>query len=324
VTPAETILALTRHIRDTVRPHLGAWHGRQIAGTAASGDATFVIDEIAEEAIVSFIEREQLSIAYYSEDKGLLEFGRSPEAVLIIDPIDGTRPAVAGFESCVVSVAWADYRPGVTMSDVRYGCISEIKGDNLFIAERGGGARWLGADGLAHPLRLLPITDIARAPLSYEVVARPFEWIGTVLGDIVNAASMKGGCFLFNSTAYSLTRLVTGQLAAVLDVGNRIFRDRPETRERFREIGLGRPIGLFTYDIAAAALIATEAGAIVTDAFGQSFDETPLLDTSADNVKSIVAASTPLLHARLLEAIQEGMDRLDIPSENNIPSETEP
>ncbi len=139
MTPQETVLALTRHIREAVRPHLGAWHGREITGTAASGDATFRIDEHAEEAIVSFIERERLSIAYYSEDKGLIEFGASPEAVLIIDPIDGTRPAVAGFEQCVVSVAWADYRPDVTLADVRLGCIGEIKNDDLFWAERGRG-----------------------------------------------------------------------------------------------------------------------------------------------------------------------------------------
>ncbi len=144
MTPQETVLALTRHIRDIVRPHLGAWHGREIAGTAASGDATFGIDEIAEEAIVSFIEREKLSIAYYSEDKGLMEFGTSPEAVLIIDPIDGTRPAMAGFEACVVSVAWADYAPDAVMGDVRFGCIGEIKNDDLFWAERGQGAHWIG------------------------------------------------------------------------------------------------------------------------------------------------------------------------------------
>ena len=132
------------------------------------------------------------------------------------------------------------------------------------------------------------------------------------MGDIVDAAAMKGGCFLFNSTAYSLTRLLTGQLAAVLDVGNRILRDRPAARDRFLEVGFGRPVGLFTYDIAAAALIATEAGAVVTDAHGNSFDDTPLLDTSEANVKSILAASTPELHESLLAAIDAGMDRLKI------------
>ena len=240
-----------------------------------------------------------------------MEFGQSPEAVLIIDPIDGTRPAVAGFEACVVSVAWADYTASPTMEDVQFGCIGEIKGDDLFVAARGQGAQWLDGQGRTTPLRLLPITEIARAPLTFEAVARPFEWLAIVLGDIINASSMKGGCFLFNSTAFSLTRLLTGQLAAVLDVGHRILHDIPSTRSRYVELGFGRPIGLFTYDIAAAALIATEAGAVVTDAFGHSFDKTPLLDTSEANLKSIVAASTPELHMHLLESIQAGLIRLE-------------
>jgi myo-inositol-1(or 4)-monophosphatase len=312
LTPQETVIALTHHIRETVRPHLGTWQSRRISGTAASGDATFAIDEIAEEAIVSFIEHHNLSIAYYSEDKGLIEFGRSPEAVLIIDPIDGTRPAVAGFESCVVSVAWADYTANVTMGDVRYGCIEEIKNDNLFFAERGKGTKWTTSDGKEHPARLLPIGDMSDAPVSFEAVARPFEWLGVVLADIVNAASLKGGCFLFNSTAFSVTRLVTGQLAGALDIGNRILRDRPETLPRFHELGKGKSIGLFTYDIAAAALIATEAGAIVTDGYGNSFDDTPLLDTSEPNLKSIIAASDPRLHAQMLASIEAGITRLQI------------
>jgi len=312
VTPQETVLALTRHIRDAVRPHLGAWHGRQISGTAASGDATFGIDDIAEEAIVSFIEREKLSIAYYSEDKGLIEFGASPEAVLIIDPIDGTRPAIAGFEACVVSVAWADYAPDVTLGDVRFGCIGEIKNDDLFWAERGRGAHWVGPDGAEKAARLLPIEDIAKAPLTFEVVARPFEWIGVALGEIVDASSMTGGCFLFNSTAFSLTRLMTGQLAATMDIGNRLLRDFPASRERYLALGFGRPIGLFAYDIAAAALIAQEAGATVTDAYGNSLDGTRLLDTSEGNLQSILGASNPILHEKLLAAINAGIARLEI------------
>ncbi len=311
MTPQETVVALTRHIRDAVRPLLGAAQGRAVLGTAASGDATFAIDEVAEEAIVSFIEREGLSIAYYSEDKGLREFGASPEAVLVIDPIDGTRPAMAGFEACVVSVAWADYTPGVTLGDVRCGCVGEIKHDDLFFAERGGGARWIDASGAARPTRLLPIEDIGLAPLSFEAVARPLEWLGVALGPVIDTASLQGGVFLLNSTAFSLTRLVTGQLAAALDVGNRILRDIPATRQRLRGLGRGKPIGLFTYDVAAAALIAAEAGAVVTDAHGRSLASTPLLDTSEGNLISLLAASTPALHGKLLAALDDGIGRLD-------------
>ena len=117
---------------------------------------------------------------------------------------------------------------------------------------------------------------------------------------------MKGGCFLYNSTAYSLTRLLTGQLAGVLDVGNRILRDFPETRDRWVEVGRGRIVSLFTYDIAAAVLIAKEGGAVVTDAYGRSLEKVPLLDTTEANLQTMCAASNSAVHRELLDAIDRG------------------
>jgi myo-inositol-1(or 4)-monophosphatase len=307
MSPQDTVVALAKHIRDEVRPYLGRAQARRITGTAASGDATFAIDDVAEQAIASFIEREKLSVAYYSEDKGLIEFGAHPDAVLVIDPIDGTRPALAGFEQCVVSVALADYSPQATLQDVRCTCIAELKRDDYFLAERGRGAKWIGEGDQLKPLSLLPIEEVDLAPLCFEVAGRPLTLIAKALGPIIDRASLTGGCFVFNSIAYALTRLATGQLAGVLDIGNRLMREEPATRERFVELGRGTAIGIFTYDIAAAALIASEAGAIVTDAWGKPLDKAPLLDVSESNLKTICAASNPVLHERLLAEIDRAM-----------------
>ena len=310
MTPEQIVSSMAVYIRDAVRPHLGTLQGRKLMGVAASGDTTFAIDEIAEEAIVTFIEAHALSIAYYSEDKGLIEFGDHPDGVLVIDPIDGTRPAMAGFEQSVVSVAWAEYKPNVTLGDVRCGCIAELKQDDLFLAHRGGGVKWLRSDGSLQAPRLLPITRIDRAPMSFEIVARPAKIIAEVLGDIIDAASLNAGVFLLNSTAYSLTRLVTGQLAGSIDVGPLIIKELPGKLPAFVALGGGSVIGLFTYDLAAASLIAKEAGAIVTDARGGSIDGVPLLDTSQSNLVSLCAASTPELHTALLASIDAGIARL--------------
>jgi myo-inositol-1(or 4)-monophosphatase len=281
-----------------------------MAGTAASGDTTFAIDNIAEDAIITFIKKHNLSIVYYSEDKGLMQFGENPTGTLVIDPIDGTRPAMAGFEQCVVSVAWAENKPNATLGDVRYGCIADLKLDDIYLAVRGEGVRWIGADGSEKTTKLLPITEIGKAPLTFELAARPARYVSEALGDIMDACSLNGGCFTICSTAYSLTRLVTGQLAAVLDAGPKIYFDIPETRVDFERLGFGKMIGIFTYDLAAAALIAEEGGAIVTDANGDKIDSHPLLDTSTRNVISLCAATTPELHSALLKSIGDGVDRL--------------
>lgn len=88
-------------------------------------------------------QQHDLSVAYFSVDKGLIEFGTHLEFMLIIDPINGTRPAMPGFESCVMSVALADYTANVKMVDGRFDCIEEICGPNVFFAERRRGISWL-------------------------------------------------------------------------------------------------------------------------------------------------------------------------------------
>jgi len=310
--PQETIRALAAHVKASVFPHLGAWRARKVTGVASSGDATFDIDDIAEAAVEEFIREHGLNVAYYSEDRGLVRPypDREPEGILIIDPIDGTRGAVAGFEACVVSIAWADYTPEPTLADVRYAGIAEIKGNLTFSAERDGGLQIADAAGSAVTPFLMPTTEIADMAWTVEVVGAPLELIFAALRDLANPTTVRGGLFILNSSAYELTRLVTGQLAGVVDVRTRLMREFPQTRKRFRTYGGGRLLSLYGYDVAGAALIAQEAGCIVTDAWGRDLSDWKLLDTSEANFGSLLAASNPALHARLVEAVNTGFAAL--------------
>jgi len=312
VTPQETIRALAAHVKNAVLPHLGTWRARKVTGTAHSGDATFDIDDIAEGAVEQFLRDHGLNVAYYSEDRGLVRpfSDREPEGILIIDPIDGTRGAVAGFEACVVSVAWTDYTPEPTLADVRYAGITEIKGGLTYSAERGGGAQIVDGAGNAVPLFLAPTTEIPDMAWTLEVVGAPMELLFQALRDLANPTTVRGGFFILNSSAYELTRLVTGQLAGVVDVRNRLLKDFPQTREQFRIYGGGRLLSLYGYDVAGAALIAQEAGCILTDAWGRDLSDWKLLDTTEPNFGSLIAASNATLHARLLEAINTGFQEL--------------
>ncbi len=89
-------------------------------------------------------------VAFYSEDRGMVNPGGEPRWVLVVDPIDGTRPALAGFESACVSVAAAPLDGEPTMADVEVGCVVEIKSGERFLAVRGvrgrAGAAAVGAD----------------------------------------------------------------------------------------------------------------------------------------------------------------------------------
>ena len=312
MTPQETIRGLAAHVRAAVLPHLGTWRARKVTGIASSGDATFDIDDIAEESVEQFIRDNGLNVAYYSEDRGLIrpDESREPDGILIIDPIDGTRGAIAGFEACVVSVAWADFKPEPTLSDVRYAAVADIKGSLTFSAERGGGVQIFDASGSSIAPFLSPTTEIPSMAWTLGVVGAPLDLIFRAVRDLTNTTTVRGGFFILNSSAYELTRMLTGQLAGVVDVRNRLMKDLPQTVEAFREYGGGRLLCLYGYDVAAAALIAQEAGCVLTDAWGNSLADWKLLDTTEPNFGSLIAATNATLHARLLETVNAGFDRL--------------
>lgn len=64
------------------------------------------------------------------------------------------------------------------------------------------------------------------------------------------------------------------------------------------------------YDLAAAALCLSEAGAVVTDAYGRSLADRPLLGSGAEFQISCVCAAGPELHAAILTQVDRGIERL--------------
>lgn len=314
MTPQVTIRALAEHVKAAVFPHLGTWRARKVTGTASSGDATFDIDDIAEAAVEEFLRDHGLNVAYYSEDRGLVRPfpGREPEGILVIDPIDGTRGAIAGFEACVVSVAWTDPVSEPTMKDVHFAAITEIKGSLTLSAVRGEGVEILDGNGNSVGPLLSPTEEIPNMAWCLGVVGAPMEHLFEALKEIADPTTVRGGFFILNSSAFELTRLVTGQLAAVVDVRNRLMQDFPQTKPLFMRHGGGRLLCLYGYDVAAAALIVRECGGIVTDAWGRDLSNWKLLDTTEPNFGSLIAASNAALHAKLVRAVDDGFARLSI------------
>jgi myo-inositol-1(or 4)-monophosphatase len=295
-------------IRSAVRPWVVGLRGRGIVGTAAAGDATFEVDRVAEERLDNLLRKTGRSVLYYSEDRGLVSVGSGkPQAVLIVDPIDGTRNARAGFEGCMVSIAAiAGPLPAnpesLTLGDVTHACLAEIIGRRVFYAERGHGAEWREGSRTFRP-RLSSEIHLDRIAWSLGIVGRPSEPIFQVMGELVDRTSLTGGFFTCNSISFSLTRLVTGQLDATLDIANRIYRDRPDTHAAFAAAGLGSIMGLCPYDIAAAVLVAQEAGCTVTDAYGESLDSAPAFTAGPESLRSCIAAANPTLHSFLLQYV---------------------
>lgn len=295
-------LALT--LRESVLPQLGSHAGRVHEQTAVGGDVTFAIDAEAERALEAFLAERAPDVAFYSEDRGLVEPGGGARTVLIVDPIDGTRPALAGLESCCVSIAAAPLDSEPTMGDVTIGCVVEIPSGQVFLAERGEGVLEAPA------IRLSGNQRIDRMFWTYGFRSRPARPTVEVIGDMIDASSLGGASFELGSAAFEMTRIVTGQLDAVVEPGPRLIDEVPGMRAEFERVGGGSVLNNSPYDLAAAALILEEAGAVVTDAYGRSLADRPLLGSAHEFQMSVVASGNPALQAAILEALDAGFSRV--------------
>jgi myo-inositol-1(or 4)-monophosphatase len=325
----ELVVELGVALRRHVLPSLGSHSGRSTVRAGAGGDVTFAIDEEAETFLERFLAERAPGVAFYSEDRGLVRAPQTPsrhkpddpladrppmfcpDIVLVVDPIDGTRPAMAGLESCCVSVAAAELGDGQpTMGDVRAGCVVEIKSGAIFVAERGRGVELIDPAGRITTPSLSANVDTTKLFWTAGFRGRPAAPLVQVLEELIDASSVGGGFFDLGSATFDMTRILTGQLDAYVDVGSRMIDEVPDLRQRFEEVGGGAILNNSPYDLAASVLCLEEGGAIVTDAYGESLDRRPLLGSGHDFQMSCLSAANVSLHSELVSAIGRGIRRL--------------
>ena len=306
----EFLFDLVMFIKEAVEPVARSLKGKDIVHVAPTGDPTFAIDQVAEKALLSFLRASKQPIAYYSEDTGYSTYARVPKYLLIVDPIDGTRAAKNGFEWCTISVASTRVIERPTYKDLDNACIAEVMSDRIFYAERGEGTFIISSDAKKRP-KLSNNTDIETLNWSLTIPGRPAYLIFNTAGKLIDLSSLRGGFFACNSSSFSLTRLVTGQLDACVDISVRFFKEFPEgTRDMFLKSGKGSIIGPAPYDLCPALLIAEEAGCVFTNTEGDNFDNVLLLDTHPENYQTLIAASNSELHDYLLEFFNERIEQV--------------
>jgi myo-inositol-1(or 4)-monophosphatase len=301
----ELVRDLALALRHSVLPHLGSHAARAHEDAAAvGGDVTFAIDADAERTLERFLAERAPELAYYSEDRGLVEPAGAARHVLVVDPIDGTRPALAGLESCCVSIAAAPLEGEPSMGDVSVGCVVEIPSGAVFLAERGRGLVE------SPPVRLSANERLERMFWTYGFRGRPARPTAEVLAELIDASSVGGATFELGSAAFDMTRVVTGQLDAYVEPGPRLVADVPGMRAEFERVGGGAILNNSPYDVAAATLVLEEAGALVSDAYGRPLGRRPLLGSGAEYQISVVASANQALHDLILREVDAGIARV--------------
>jgi myo-inositol-1(or 4)-monophosphatase len=246
--------------------------------------------------------------AYYSEDRGL-QGAADPELILIVDPIDGTRPAAAGFEMACVSIAAVPPVRVPTMGDVVAGVLHEIKSGDLFVAEKGAGFSMTRAAGGEIAFNPSSSADLESLFWTLGFRGRPAVILASVLEELIDVSSVGGSVFDIGSATYSVTRILTGQLDAYVDIGPAIIAAHPQTEADFRRVGRGGVLCNSPYDLAAVHLLCREAGIPIGDADGKPLEDKPVLGSDASYQMACIAAANQTLQDELIAMVQRGIAR---------------
>ena len=239
-------------------------------GQGEGGDTTLVIDRDAETAIIGVLEEAHaagMRFDLVSEEVGHRSFG-GEGALVIVDPIDGSRNARRGLPDVAVSLAVTD---GPRLSDVRVGLLRHLGTGETVVAVRGQGVMvdgepvrerdyrglWLAVVEGASPRRL-------RAAMEH-------------LGHTSRIRSL-------GSLALSIEYVALGRLDGLAVL-------RP-----------GRVV-----DIAAALLIAREAGVIVTDEHGMPLDAEATMEWRGAMAVARVPKDVAPLTAAVRAALEAGL-----------------
>jgi myo-inositol-1(or 4)-monophosphatase len=204
----------------------------RVSSKAAPADLVTEVDRASEELIVGILRAERPGCAVYGEEGGGSLDG---ELVWLIDPIDGTTNFVHGLPGFSVSVALAyEGRP------VAGAVFDPVRGE-MFTASAGGGATLNG-----RPIRVSAEADFVRG--LYATGVPPVEPVRSyALRCLTRVTQAARNVRNLGSAALHLAYVAAGRLTGFWEAN------------------------LHAWDVAAGALLVSEAGGLVTDLEGRAW-----------------------------------------------------
>lgn len=135
------LVDIVRVVCSAVRPLLGKAEASRIVGSGFGGDKTRLIDAVAEEAAIKYLEEKNLSCVFVGEECGVRRIGSSPNFYIIMDGVDGTNNAIRGvkFVSSSIALSSSEY-----LSDLEAAVVMDLYNGEIFSAKKGSGARHNG------------------------------------------------------------------------------------------------------------------------------------------------------------------------------------
>ena len=198
-------------------------------GIGASGDKTYPIDKMAEDIILSGLERSEEGLTIISEEIGIRDI-KGGGTIVLIDPVDGSRNAISGIPFYCTSIAVAE---GNSVGDIYLSYVLNLINGDEFWAEKGEG-------GFLNGERIVTQKDDIFYLTAYEAQSPAKD-----IPSIIPLLSESGKTRCFGATALDIAYLASGSISV------------------FANPSLSR-----SFDFAGGWLLVQEAGGVFTDMQG--------------------------------------------------------
>ena len=254
------LLGVTERVRGNVAALARRGEGGEPVGIGASGDRTLLADKAAEDELMKALLKAK-GTKVLSEEAG---FRGDPDGrtLAVVDPLDGSSNFRRGIPFYCTSVAVVE---GGTLDDIYVGVVRDLVNGDVYHAVKGKGAKKNGT-----LVKASEVTDVSESVLGVDM-SRGGEEVVEGLAPLIGRAKRQ---VHFGANALELCFVADGTTDAFVDLRGSIR----------------------ITDIAAAYLIATEAGAAITDARGRELRAV----FDLEHRLSFVASANRALHKEIL------------------------
>lgn len=112
----------------------------EIIGVNSPRDVTRKIDLLAEERIIDEVKREHVKAVIIAEEQGVVKLSKSPDYLILLDPLDGSNNYVSGIPYYSISIAFSRYSINARLNDLISGIVVDVPFRKYYHAFKGEGA----------------------------------------------------------------------------------------------------------------------------------------------------------------------------------------
>jgi myo-inositol-1(or 4)-monophosphatase len=266
----DTCQNIIQQVEEVVKPLIGTAKSGKIVKIGADGTPTTLIDVMAENEVLNALKELEKPVFLISEEIGEVKIGKGhPEAVLVVDPLDGTSNAIKKIPAYGISMAVAKipthHQEGANLQDIYLGIVKNFATGDLYSGFKGAGAFLNG-----EKIESSRIDDVSRSSVGAYIYRGDMNRLEPLCKTVRRMRTL-------GAVAIEISYVADGTYDAFVDM-----------RDNLRIV-----------DVAAAKIIVEESGGVVTNRHCRSLDAR----LSVLEKTSLIASGNEKLHEDIMRML---------------------